>query len=1068
MKLNLHVKDSPHRKRSPRFFVVAAGMAVACLATVQMPVMAFAGTINEQRLPDARITGKVTDEKGETLPGVSVSLKGTSTGVVTDIKGNFSLNVPNATSGTLVFSYIGYTSQEIALNGQTTINVQLTADSKSLNEVVVVGYGTQKKATLTGSISQVKGAELVKSPQPNLSNSLAGRFSGVIVNNRSGEPGYDGSSITIRGQATTGSNDVLIVVDGVPGQIGGLERLDPNDIESMSVLKDASAAIYGNRAANGVILVTTKRGKTGKPTINYSFNQGFSSPTRLPKMADAATYARIVNEIGYYASQAGGLNQTYSDEQIQKFKDGSDPLNYPNTDWEKQALKGTALQNQHSLSVAGGSEDVKYFVSLGTIYQDGIYKNGVTKYHQYNFRSNIDANVTKRLKVGLSLSGRQEDRIFPQIGAGDVFRSIYRAKPIIAAYYPNGLPTKGIEGTNPAVAVTDIGGTNNNPKQVFNGILRGSYSIPGIEGLSLDGFFSVDKSYTFDKNFNKPYVLYNYINATDTYEQYIAGGNNKKAALFESQNNESLITSNIKLNFTRKFGLHDINAFVGYEQSKNHLEYFDGTRYNYLSTQLPELSQGGGAATDYLNSGYSSNYNRRSIISRLAYAYDEKYLFEGQLRADGSSIFPSGKQWGYFPSASVGWRISKENWFKNSVSFFDDLKVRASYGSLGNDNVKGFQYFDNYILVNNGFVAFDPQVSSNVIQPNVNLVKLANPNITWEVSRKLDIGINATFLHNFTIEAIYFKQKRTDILTSRNASLPGSSGIVNPYNDGNPNYTPLVPSENIGKVNSQGFEATLGYNHTGEKFSWGVSGNFTYAKSKIIFIDEAAGTLDYQRKTGRPLNTYLLYNAIGIFRTQAELDSYPHVPGAQVGDLKYEDLVVNGKSDNKITADDQTRSKYGNIPQITYGLNVNAAYKNFDLSLLFSGQAQVSQYVLPEAGTVGNFYSSWADNRFSPTNPNGTYPKVADRSSNSVSGSYQNTFWLNDASFFRLKNVQLGYNFNSAFLSKIKLGGLRVYASAFNLFTLTKVKDYDPEGNSGSGQFYPQQRIINLGVNVKF
>ncbi|PWK78424.1 TonB-linked SusC/RagA family outer membrane protein [Mucilaginibacter oryzae] len=1064
MKPNLLEKDSPHRKWSPRFFALATSMAMACFVTAQLPAMAMTGSINEQRLPVDRISGQVTDEKGQTLPGVSVALKGTSTGVVTDINGKFSINVPNASSGTLVFSYIGYNKQEIILNGQTTINVQLQADSKSLNEVVVVGYGTQKKATLTGSISQVKGAELVKSPQPNLSNSLAGRFSGVIVNNRSGEPGYDGSSITIRGQATTGSNDVLIVVDGVPGQIGGLERLDPNDIESMSVLKDASAAIYGNRAANGVILVTTKRGKTGKPTINYSFNQGFSSPTRLPKMADAATYARIVNEIGYYASQGGGLNQTYSEAEIQKFRDGSDPLNYPNTDWEKQTLKSTALQNQHSLSVAGGSEDVKYFVSLGTIYQDGIYKSGVTKYHQYNFRSNIDANVTKRLKVGLSLSGRQEDRIFPQIGAGDVFRSVYRAKPTIAAFYPNGLPTRGIEGTNPAVAVTDIGGTNNNPKQVFNGILRGSYAIPGIEGLSLDGFFSIDKSYTFDKNFSKPYILYNYNKSTDVYEQNIVGGNNQKATLFESQNNESLITSNIKLNFTRKFGLHDINAFVGYEQSQNHLEYFDANRYNYLSTQLPELSQGGGAATDYLNSGYSSNYNRRSVISRLAYAYDEKYLFEGQLRADGSSIFPSGKQWGYFPSASVGWRISKENWFKNSVTFFDDLKLRASYGSLGNDNVKGFQYFDNYILVNNGFVAYDPKVSTNVIQPNVNLVKLANPNITWEVSRKLDIGINATFLHNFTVEAIYFKQKRSDILTSRNASLPGSSGIVNPYNDGNPNYTPLVPSENIGKVNSQGFEATLGYNHTGEKFSWGVSGNVTYAKSKIIFIDEAAGTLPYQRKTGRPLNTYLLYNAIGIFRTQAELDSYPHVPGAQVGDLKYEDY----NKDGKLTADDQTRSKYGNIPQITYGMTVNAAYQNFDLSLLFSGQAQVSQYVLPEAGTVGNFYSSWADNRFSPTNPNGTYPKVADRSSNSVSGSYQNTFWLNDASFLRLKNVQLGYNFNAPFLSKLKIGGLRVYASAFNLFTITKVKDYDPEGNSGSGQFYPQQRIINLGVNVKF
>ncbi|WPU97410.1 TonB-dependent receptor [Mucilaginibacter sp. cycad4] len=1067
MKLNLHVKDSPHRKRSPRFFVVAAGMAVACLATVQMPVMAFGGTINEQRLPDARITGKVTDERGETLPGVSVVLKGTTTGVITDINGKFSLNVPDASSGTLVFKYIGYTPHEVSLNGQTTINVQLTADSKSLNEVVVVGYGTQKKATLTGSISQVKGSELVKSPQPNLSNGIAGRFSGVIVNNRSGEPGYDGSGITVRGLATTGNNDVLVVVDGIPAQIGGLERLDPNDIETMSVLKDASAAIYGNRAANGVILITTKRGKSGKPTINYSFNQGFSSPTRLPKMADAATYAQIMNEINYDSNPAGGLNQSYTADQIQKFKDGSDPLNYPNTDWEKQTLKGSALQNQHSLSVSGGGEDIKYFVSLGTLYQDGIYKNGATKYHQYNFRSNIDANVTKRLKVGLSLSGREEDRQFPVTGAGDLFRSVYRAKPIVAAYYPNGLPTTGIENNNPAVQATDIGGINNNPKQVFNGILKGSYAIPGIEGLSVDGFFSVDKSYNFDKNFSKPYVLYSYVASTQVYNKVTVGGNNNAATLFESQENQSLLTSNIKLNYAHKFGLHDISAFVGYEQSKNHKEYFDATRYNYLSSQLPDLSQGGGAATDYLNSGLSSNYNRASYISRLTYSYDEKYLFEGQLRADGTSVFPGATRWGYFPSASVGWRITKENWFKNSVGFFDDLKLRVSYGSLGNDNISPFQYFNNYSLVNNGFVASLPGSGSNVIQPNVNLTKLANPNITWETAKKLDIGINATFLHNFTVEAIYFQQRRNNILAARNASVPGSSGIVNPYNDGSANYTPLVPLENIGKVNSDGFEATLGYNSSGHDFTWGVSGNFTYAKSKIVFIDEAstAATLPYQRQTGRPLGTSLLYDAIGIFRTQAELDAYPHVPGAKVGDLKYLDY----NNDGKITADDQTRTKYGNIPQITYGFSLNAAYKGFDLSVLFAGQAQVSQYVLPEAGSVGNFYSSWADNRFSSSNTNGTYPRVTDRASNAISGGlYPNNFWLNNASFLRLKNAQLGYNFNAPFLSKLKIGGLRVYASAFNLFTISKVKDYDPEGTSGSGQFYPQQRIINLGANVKF
>ncbi|OOQ59747.1 SusC/RagA family TonB-linked outer membrane protein [Mucilaginibacter pedocola] len=1057
MRKDLLKRFSPHGRAGAAF-----GLLLISAIPFASPAMANGAahglSIKFAKSADQSVTGIVTDEKGLPLPGVTVAIKGTSQGVVTDVNGKFTLVVKDP-NGSLVFSFIGYITREVAINGRSTVNVQLSEDSKSLSEVVVVGYGTQKKATVTGSISQVKGADLVKSPQPNLSNSFAGRFSGVIVNNRSGEPGYDGSGITIRGLATTGSNNVLVVVDGVPGQIGGLERLDPNDIESVSVLKDASAAIYGNRAANGVILVTTKRGKTGKPTINYSFNQGFSSPTRLPKMADAATYAQLMNEVALDANSAGGPNQAYTAEQIEKFRNGSDPINYPNTDWLKTTLKSQALQNQQSLSVSGGNDDVKYFVSLGSIYQDGIYKDGATKYKQYNFRSNIDANVTSKLKVGLSLSGRDERRQFPMVGADGIFRSIYRSKPIVAAFYPNGLPTRGIEDNNPAVQVTDIGGTANNPLQTLNAILRGSYQLP-LKGLSLDGFFSVDRSYNFAKNFNKPYNLYTYNQGSDTYTATVVGGNNQKATLFQSQRNESLITSNIKLNYARRFGAHDINAFVGYEQSKNHLDYFDATRFNYLSSQLPELSQGGSAATDYLNSGYSSNYTRRSIISRLAYSYDEKYLFEGQFRADGSSIFPAGKQWGYFPSASVGYRISKEDWFKDNVRFFDDLKIRASYGSLGNDAVNGFQYFNNYVIVGNGFVAYDTNAGAPVIQPNINLVKLANPNITWEVARKLDIGINATFLKNFTFEGIYFQQKRSGILATRNASLPATSGIVNPYN-----ADPLVPSENIGKVNSTGFEATLGYNKSGNDFSWGVSGNMTYAKSKIIFIDEAKGTLDYQSQTGHPLNTYLLYNSIGIFRTQADLDSYPHVTGAKVGDLKYEDY--NG--DGKITADDRVRTKYGNIPLITFGFNVNAAYKNFDLSMLFSGQSQVSQYVLPETGTIGNFYSSWADNRFSASNPNGTYPRVTERASSAISGGqYANTFWLNNAAFLRLKNVQLGYNFGSSVLSKLRISGLRVYASAFNLFTVTKIKDYDPEGVNGSGQFYPQQRIINLGANVKF
>lgn len=998
----------------------------------------------------AVVTGTVSADNAP-VPGVTIRVKNKTGGALTDGDGKFSIN---ATVGdTLLFNHMSYTEQRVAVKGGAPLRIVLTALSKTVNEVVVVGYGTQKKATLTGSISVVKGADIVQSPQPNVSNALTGRFSGVIANNRSGEPGYDGSAVTIRGLATTGNNDVLIVVDGVPGQIGGLDRLDPNDIESISVLKDASAAVYGSRAANGVMLITTKRGKTGKPVINYSFNQGFSSPTRLPKMADAYTYAQIMNEIQYYNNNAGGMNQFYTAEQLQKFKDGSDPVNYPNTDWQKATLRKTTTQNQHSLSVNGGGENVRYYVSLGMIGQNGLYKNGATKYNQYNFRSNIDADVTKRLKVSLYLSGRQEDRQYPTTSAGDIFRGIYRAYPTVLDRYPNGLPTTGIENNNPVVQVTDMGGLSRNPTQVFNGILKGSYAIPGVEGLSLDGFLSADKSWNFNKTFATPYKEYTFDAASNTYVPKIVGGSNGKASLVEQQRNTSLLTTNIKLNYARRFGAHDFNAFIGYEQSKNAVDTLSAGRINFPTPLTPELSQGGAAATDRSNFGSSYNFTRKSYFGRIAYNYLEKYLLEVQARVDGSSTFPEGKQYGFFPSVSAGWVVSKESWFE-PVKFINNLKLRGSYGSLGNDNVGLFQYFDNYSFYNQ-------YVINGQIQSGIDLVKLANPNITWEVAKKMDLGLNATFLDHFSLEFIYFQQHRTKILTPR-TSLTQTSGIVNPFDKNNP----LVPAENIGKVNSQGIEATLGYdNTTGSGFHYNVSGNVTYAKNKIIFKDEAVGTLSYQRETGGPMNTSLLYNAIGIFRTADDLAKYPHLPNAKLGDLIYQDY--NG--DKQITADDMVRTKYGNIPEITYGINLAADYKGFDLSVLFAGQTHVSQYVLPESGTIGNFYSSWADNRWSPSNPNGSYPRVDERASSSVNGGLRpNTFWLNNASFLRLKNISLGYTIQSSVLSRARIAGLRVYANAFNLFTITKVKDYDPEGFSSSGQFYPQQRIVNLGVNVKF
>lgn len=990
------------------------------------------------------------------LAGVSVIVKGTASGTTTNADGRFSINAP--ANATLVFSHVNFGSKEVSVNGHSTIDVELTPTEGALADVVVVGYNSQRRATLTGSVSQVKGSELVKSPQPNLSNSFAGRVSGVIVNNRSGEPGYDGSGILIRGFGSLVNSDPLVVVDGVPGQIGGLERLNPNDIESISVLKDASAAIYGSRAANGVILITTKRGKSGKPTISASFNQGFTSPTRLPKMADAQTYAAIVNEIAYYNNPAGGMNQQYTAAEIQKFADGSDPLNYPNTDWQKASLKNTALQNEANVSVIGGSDNVRYFLSASSLYQDGLYKNSATNYHQYSFRSNIDANITKDFKVGLYLSGREEDRQFPQASAGSVFRSIYRAYPTLAAFYPNGLPSRGIEGSNPAVMSTDIGGLNKNPGQVFNGIIKGSYNIAAVTGLSIDGFAAFDKSLYFTKSFSTPYVLYDYNKGSNTYTPSIVGGSNNLATLWEGQDNKTQITTNIKLNYQRRFGLHNVNSFVGYEQSDYKRETFNAYRQNFPTTQTPELSQGGSASTDKDNGGGSYHFTRQSFIGKVAYDYSEKYLAEVQMRVDGSSNFPDGNRYGYFPSVSAGWRISKESFF--NVGFINDLKLRASYGTLGNDNIAAFQYFNNYSF-NNQLV-----LGSNIV-PGIDLTKLANEKVHWETSKKMDIGLEATFLKDFSLEFIYFQQKRSDILWLRNASIPFVSGIVNPYGvPWDPNVPSLVPSENIGKLNSNGIEATLGYNKRSGAFTYGISGNITYAKSKIINIDEAASVLDYQKQTGRPMNTYLLYNAIGIYRTAGDLTKYPHTSTPpQLGDLIYEDY----NKDGKIDANDMVRSKYGNVPQIMYGLSLNGGYKNFDLSAVVAGQAQVSQYVLPESGTIGNFYSSWADNRWSPTNTNGTYPRVDTRTSSSVNGGqYNSTFWLQNASFIRLKNVELGYNFSPEWISRVRMQSLRLYVNAFNLFTITKMKDVDPEGYSNSGQFYPQQRIVNVGVNVKF
>ncbi|UOB17771.1 SusC/RagA family TonB-linked outer membrane protein [Abyssalbus ytuae] len=1003
---------------------------------------------------EVTISGLVSDLQGNPIPGVNIVEKGTLNGTSTDFDGNYTISA--APSATLVFSYVGFTSKEISIGNQTKIDVTLIEDISQLDEVVIVGYGQKSRATLTGAVSTTTGEELVKSPQPNVSNSLSGRVSGVIGLNRTGEPGVDGATIRIRGISTTGDNNPLVVIDGVANRVGGLERLNPNDIENITVLKDASAAIYGSQAANGVILITTKRGTLGKPQFSFTHNQSFLTPTKLPDMADSPTYARIINEINYYRNPGGGLNQVYSEEDIRTFENGSDPDNFANTDWVDESIKDFSLMDNQNLSIRGGGERVTYYASLGRLHQDGIYKNGNNKYDQINLRSNLDMQATDNLKIGLDIGLRKEDRLFPIQSAGNIFRAIYRTYPTIPARFSNGLPSAGVEqGQNPIIISTGIPGTNDQLTTIINTNLSVEYKFPFLEGLSLKGLYSEDRSFRRVRSFSIPYTTYQIDNSTSpaSFNEVVGGPDSGTPELYQEQEDYVLQTANVRLGFDRYFNNHHLDMFIGYEQQESNFREFTATRTGFLSDQIPEFDLGGGEPEQSTNSGYSEKFTRQNFFGRISYDFDQKYLLELQARYDGSSRFSEGNRFGFFPSVSMGWRISEEEWFKYEA--INNLKLKASYGLLGNDRIDPFQFLNTYTLRPTDFVD-----NNQTPQPIFIINQLANPDITWETAKKLDVGFEIGLFNTVSLEFDYFSETREDLLTTRSGSLPLVSGIVNEYD-----LSSIIPQENIGEVENKGFELTANFRKNIGDLNLFANANFTYNKNKVVFLDDAEGLPQYQLTKGKPLNSELLYDAIGIFRTQDDLDNNVTLPGQQLGDLIYRD--VNG--DGEISELDRVRQDLTNVPQIIYGFSFGGEYKNFDFSVLFQGQARSVQYVAAESGEVGNFFSSWANNRWSPTNPDGTYPRVDVRTSSSINeGLFRNDFWLVNTSFLRLKNVELGFSLPKYMLTSLGAESVRLSLSGFNLVTFTKAKDVDPEGDSGNGQFYPQQKIYNIGINVNF
>ena len=1012
------------------------------------------------------VSGKVLSDSLLPLSNVSIKVKGEPTGTTTGDNGTFTIKVNKG--ATLLFSILGYeASQMKAEKDMETMSVTLiTSSASSLNDVVVVGYGTRKKATLTGSIATVKGDELLKSPSPNVSNSLAGRLPGLVAVTRTGEPGNDGSTLRIRGANTLGDNSPLVVIDGIAGR--SLERLDPSAIESVTILKDASAAIYGAQAANGVILVTTKRGVSGKPTISLSLNQGWNTPTVLPKMVDAPLYATIQNEIS--TTYHPGDPLPYSPEDIKKYKDGSDPWGHPNTDWFKATIKNNSPQRYGNLTLSGGAESIKYFISLGSNYTDGMYRNGAVNYSQTNFQSNIDAKITNNIRLSFDITGRQENRNYPGGGADggsadgsqNIFWALNRSFPTTPAHWPNGLPGPAIEyGANPTVLVTDATGYTKRRDYILQSNMRLLVTIPGVKGLSITGNASVDKTFISTKQFRKPWYLYTWDKSTLGSDGLPLLGaskvGNTDPRLYQQMDNNQNITLNALLNYDRTFNKHDIKVLFGAEHIAGENMNFWAFRRNFTSTILDEMDLGSNALKD--NGGSSSiPAQRLDYFGRVSYAFDSKYLAEFVWRYDGSYIFdPAGKQFGFFPGISLGYRISNEKFWKENISFINEMKIRGSWGKTGNDRIDPYQYLTTYGY--NGSYVFN----QNVSQQTLTALRIPNVGVTWEVAKQSNIGFDAQLLNNkLTISADYFYNLRTNILAYRNASVPGSAGLS-------------LPQENIGVVINKGFELQVAYRNTIGDFKYQVSANGAFSNNHIKFWDETPGIPEYQKSTGNQINARSYYQAIGVFVDQKAIDAYPHWDGTRPGDIIFKDVNNDGIIDGK----DLVRSKKTTIPTLTGGFSMDLQYKNFYLSALFQGAAGAERSYRTFSGGpgVGNFMYSLVKDRWTPEHPSSVNPRVWERGGAywMTDGEPNNTYFVRSSNYLRLKNLQIGYNLAPKLAKRMGLQAFRIYASGLNLLTFTKMTDFDPESPDDApgsiwvnSEVYPLNKTANVGLTVTF
>jgi TonB-linked SusC/RagA family outer membrane protein len=1017
-------------------------------------ILIIASYINISALSQSTsIKGNVKDSGGLSISGANIFVKGTTMGAITDNYGDYILsNLPSGEQN-IVCSYIGFTNLEKVItivSGQTQmLDFVISADVKLLEELVIVGYGTQKKANLTGAVGSVSSENIEKSHAANISNAIVGRIPGIIAKQSNGEPGKDGSQIYIRGIATyQGNSNPCVIIDGIERSIQDFSQLNPEEIESVNILKDAAAAsIFGMRGANGVIVIKTRRGNIGKPVWSYSYNLGIQSPTKLPEFTNSYNYAKAFNEKVDYSS---GVK--YTDEELELFKNGTDA--YPNTDWYRTIMANKyAIQQQHGFSVNGGTEKVRYFASLGYLDQGGFYDP--LNFKRYNLRSNVDIDLTKSTIFSIDFAGRLENTSEASIPSNGVFAETLRNPPIMAAQYSNGLLASPLGGHANTYALINEGAARQSENNKLLTRLSLDQRIDFIKGLSAKFIFSYDKN---------DYDSESWASSPQTYSFDGTNYNPSKRgdpSLYMEGNTVNYSETQIQLNYSRKFGDHELSGLAMFLQNQNDSRQYTINAWGYANEILRTVD----AASENISTGTNSKFGRQSFIARINYAYKSKYLGEANIRKDGTENFAPDYRWGTFSSFSLGWIISEESFMEN-LTAIDFLKLRGSYGTLGNDQINSdrFPYLSKYNLYTGGkFIG--SQINYGDYLFNNQYVKgfaevMGNKVISWETSTKKNFGIDGKLLKMFDFSVDYFAENRTGILGRRSASVPLSFGAT-------------LPMENIGKVSNKGIELSLGINKTINDAHFYLNGNLTYVQNEIVFRDEAKGTSEYLKTEGRPVDAYYGYKAAGIFRTLEEIANAPkqQIAGktykTKIGDTWYAD--ING--DSIVNADDRTYLGEGNIPDIIYGISGGFEYKNIDFSFMFQGAAKV-QYQL-QGQVVWPFYNGggvpkfWADDHWTEQTPDAHYSSLNVNTHN-FPIDVPSSLFIYDASYLRLKNIELGYTIKGSFFEKSGITGLRVHVGAQNLLTFTKVPQVDPENTSNMGQNYPNVKAINFGAKINF